>query len=152
VTGDGLSAHVTATARLGSAGVRDSPGDDVETSTDQEDDLLWHVGQATEDRDERGWLVGHFVSERMRANHSEDVEIKWSNHVSGDFQEEWQASRGTSITILVQGAMDLSFKEGIARLRKQGDYAMWQPGVMHRWKSVEPTTVITIRWPSLSPQ
>jgi hypothetical protein len=46
--------------------------------------MNWHQGNATQDRDEKGWLIGFFASGEQGANHSEDVEIKWADHSSGD--------------------------------------------------------------------
>ena len=33
-------------------------------------------------------------------------------------------------------------------LSKPGDYVMWGPGVVHAWKAVEDSVMLTIRWPS----
>jgi quercetin dioxygenase-like cupin family protein len=112
----------------------------------------WRRGYAPEDGDSRGWFVGHFVSTERKLNHSEAVEVKWSTHAPGDRQIEWQSSSGTSLTILVKGAMHIQFHDGTANLRRQGDYVMWPAGVAHRWRSIDDTTVITIRWPSLPPE
>lgn len=112
----------------------------------------WHQGNAENDRDEKGWILGYFATGERSANYSKDVEIKWSDHAPGDGQGEWQESAGTSISVLVAGAMDIHFADGTASLRSRGDYALWQPGVKHRWSASQDTTIITIRWPSGPPK
>ena len=38
-----------------------------------------------------------------------------------------------------------------ALLAEPGDYALWPPGVAHRWRiEQDDTIVLTVRWPSLS--
>jgi hypothetical protein len=35
-------------------------------------------------------------------------------------------------------------------LARQGDYAMWGPGIDHHWSADEESVVLTVRWPSLA--
>jgi hypothetical protein len=112
----------------------------------------WHTGYAAHDRDDNGWLIGHFATGARGANFSRDVEIKWSDHAAGDAQDEWQETPGTSVSILVAGYMTISFKDGEAILAEQGDYVLGGPLVSHRWRAEKTTTIITIRWPSLPPE
>ena len=108
----------------------------------------WHQGNATNDRDEKGWLIGFFATGERGFNHSEDVEIKWSDHSSGDVQMEWEKSQGTSVSILISGEMHIHFTDGTAELREQGDYVLWGPQVDHRFSTPEQARVLTVRWPS----
>ena len=34
-------------------------------------------------------------------------------------------------------------------LEREGDYALWPPGVAHDWLAEEASVVVTVRWPSL---
>jgi quercetin dioxygenase-like cupin family protein len=34
-------------------------------------------------------------------------------------------------------------------LEKEGDYAVWGPGIDHSWKAEEDSILITVRWPSI---
>lgn len=112
--------------------------------------MLWHQGNAIDDRDEKGWFFGHFVQE-CSPNHSTDIELKFADHKAGDAQPEWQKSVGSSIGILITGEMHVAFRNGVAKLHRQGDYVHWAPNVEHRWRAVLPTRILTIRWPSLGP-
>jgi quercetin dioxygenase-like cupin family protein len=52
--------------------------------------------------------------------------------------------------VLVRGSIRLFFASGDeALLVDPGDYALWPPGVAHRWEiEQEDTIVLTVRWPS----
>ena len=115
---------------------------------DGADRMNWHQGNATQDRDEKGWLIGFFATGEQGVNYSEEVEIKWSDHTAGDVQMEWEESQGTSVSILVSGEMHIHFPDGTAVLREQGDYVRWEPGVNHRFSTPMEARVITVRWPS----
>ena len=110
--------------------------------------MFWHQGNAVIDRDARGWFFGHFAVGERSLNYSSAVELKWSDHSPGDAQVEWQASKSTSVSILISGGMDIAFRDGVAKLRRQGDYAHWAPMVEHRWEAILPSRILTIRWPS----
>ena len=38
---------------------------------------------------------------------------------------------------------------GSTTLEKEGDYAVWGPGIGHSWQAEEDSIVITVRWPSI---
>ncbi len=57
----------------------------------------------------------------------------------------------TTLSILVSGRFQLEFPShgcGVT-LDRAGDYAIWSPGVSHRWLVIEDAVVVTVRWPSL---
>lgn len=110
--------------------------------------MNWHQGNATNDRDEKNWLIGFFATGDGGVNYSEDVEIKWADHTSGDVQTGWEKSQGTSVAILISGELDLHFTDGTADLREQGDYVRFGPGVDHRFSTRSGGRLITVRWPS----
>jgi hypothetical protein len=98
----------------------------------------------------RGWFVGHFMPEGLPR--SEQVEIKWGVHTRDETRSGWATSgTATTLSMLVRGRFRLTFETGEHLLARSGDYALWGPGVAHRWQSEEDDTVVlTVRWPSLA--
>ena len=65
---------------------------------------------------------------------------------------DWGLSaEATSLSLVVSGCIRLFFATGEeALLSRRGDYALWAPGVAHRWEiEADDTVVLTIRWPSV---
>ncbi len=56
----------------------------------------------------------------------------------------------TTLFILVKGRFRLQFPDLEILLSREGDYALWLPGVPHYWSALEDSTIVTVRWPSLS--
>jgi quercetin dioxygenase-like cupin family protein len=112
------------------------------------------VGNATADGAAyRGWFIGNFVASELGLRASDQVEIKWGTHRQGERRGAWAVSRqATSMSLLVRGAIRIFFEDGSeALLSEPGDYALWAPGVAHRWVIEQDETVIlTVRWPSLA--
>lgn len=99
----------------------------------------------------RSWLLGYFIPPELGLRSTEDIEVKWGKHASGEQRREWGSSaHATSLSLLVQGRMKIFFDDGSeALLERCGDYAMWAAGVGHRWEILQHETVIlTVRWPS----
>jgi quercetin dioxygenase-like cupin family protein len=93
--------------------------------------------------------VGHFVPAGVRG--TEAVEVKWGVHGLDEARSSWAASaEATTLSMVVRGAIRLFFAGGKEQLLKEpGDYAVWTPGVAHRWRiEAADTVVLTIRWPS----
>jgi quercetin dioxygenase-like cupin family protein len=110
----------------------------------------WHSGNAAEDgRATRGWLLGHFIDPAEGVRSSKDVEVKWGIHPAGDERPEWTADdQRTTLVLLVQGNFRIDLAEASITLSRQGDYAVWGPGIDHSWIAISDSTVITVRWPS----
>jgi hypothetical protein len=110
----------------------------------------WCYGNAAEDtKDDRGWLLGHFVNPPEDVRHSKDVEVKWGVHSAGDKRPEWTADdQRTTLLLLVDGQFRVDLTEGSRTLARQGDYALWGPGIDHSWEALADSVVITVRWPS----
>ena len=110
----------------------------------------WHSGNATEDgRDTRGWLLGHFIDSSEGIRSTKDVEIKWGTHRTGEKRAEWtRDDQRTTLVLLISGNFVVSLTEGSVKLTRQGDYAVWGPGIDHSWEAKEDSVVITVRWPS----
>lgn len=110
----------------------------------------WCFGNAAEDtKDDRGWLLGHFVEPSAGVRHSKDVEVKWGIHPAGEKRAGWTSDdQRTTLLLLVQGEFRIDLTEGSRVLSEQGDYALWGPGVDHSWEALAPSVVITVRWPS----
>jgi hypothetical protein len=99
---------------------------------------------------DRGWFVGHFMRGDGGPRATTGVEVKWAVYQGGEARHRWSANRaGTTLAILVRGRFHLRFPERAVVLAREGDYALWQPGVPHHWRAEGPTIVVTVRWPSL---
>jgi len=106
---------------------------------------------ARDDQAVRGWFVGHFIPPENALRSTHDVEVKWGTHSLGEVRPDWGASdAATTLSVLVRGCIRLVFKDGQeALLHEPGDYALWAPGVAHRWTIEQDDTIVfTVRWPS----
>jgi len=115
----------------------------------------WYHGNAAEDGrgDARGWILGHFLDSSNGVRSTDDVEVKWGIHPAGDKRSEWTTDdQRTTMVLLVDGHFTVSLTDGRVELNKQGDYAVWGPGIDHSWEAEEDSVVLTVRWPSLPPQ
>ena len=98
----------------------------------------------------RGWLVGHFAGEPGAPNRSEAVEVKWGVHPAGEHRSTSAVNAtATTLSILVHGRFRLRFPDRVVVLEREGDYALWPPGVAHDWLAEEAAVVVTVRWPSV---
>lgn len=99
-----------------------------------------------------GWFVGSFIPKQLGLRASDDVEVKWGSHDAGDHKAVAAANAtATTLTILVQGNFVMAFPEygvGIA-LSEPADYVLYAAGISHYWTAEDPSTVITVRWPSI---
>ena len=109
-----------------------------------------YVGRAVPDgAANQGWLLGHFMP-RGDLLHSEDVEVKWGVHPAGEGRDGWATDeQRTTLLILVRGRFRLDLSVASTTLEKEGDYAVWGPGIDHSWQAEEDSIVITVRWPSI---
>jgi hypothetical protein len=110
-----------------------------------------YVGNAGADSaDNQGWLLGHFMP-AGELLHSEDIEVKWGVHPTGDRRAAWATGEvRTALLVLVQGRFHVELRDRTVVLREPGDYVVWGPGCDHSWEArAEGTVVLTVRWPSL---
>jgi hypothetical protein len=112
----------------------------------------WYAGNATEDGGStRGWLLGHFIDPAEGVRSSKDVEVKWGIHPARDTRAEWTADdQRTTMLMLIEGNFRIDLTEASITLAKQGDYAVWGPGIDHSWHAITESIVVTVRWPSVS--
>ena len=99
----------------------------------------------------RGWFIGHFVPAGAGPVTTNMVEVKWGVHAAGEVKAtEGVNQTATTMSLLVSGRFRLDFPSHGHRvtLMRPGDYAVWSPGVSHRWHVLEDAVVITVRWPS----
>jgi hypothetical protein len=99
----------------------------------------------------RGWFIGHFVAPGAGPAATDMVEVKWGVHATGEIKAiEGVNQTATTMSLLVSGRFQLVFPSHrrSVTLARAGDYAVWSPGVSHRWQVLENAVVITIRWPS----
>jgi hypothetical protein len=99
----------------------------------------------------RGWFIGHFVAQRAGPAATDLVEVKWGVHAAGEVKTvEGVNQTATTMSLLVSGRFRLVFPSHGRSVTfvRPGDYAVWSPGVSHRWRVLEDAVVITVRWPS----
>jgi hypothetical protein len=106
-------------------------------------------GNATDDPADKGWFVGHFMPNGDDPRATGAVEVKWAVYAGGETRAAWGANHeGTTLAVLVRGRFRLRFPEREVLLAREGDFALWEPGVPHHWQAEGPTIVFTVRWPS----
>lgn len=108
----------------------------------------WHFGNASDEgADHRGWVVGAFM-DHGDVRMTKDVEIKWGIHHAGEQRSNWQEEEHrTTVLILVSGRFRIDLSTDHRVLARQGDYAIWGPGIGHSWQAEEDSVVVTVRWP-----
>ncbi|MEO6026436.1 MAG: signal peptidase I [Candidatus Binatia bacterium] len=100
-------------------------------------------------KDTRGWFLGHFIPGTDNPLRSSDVELKWYTHAKGETRAEWApATSVRTLNILIRGRFALVFPNEEVLLAKEGDFVLFGPGVPHSFRSIEESTVLTVRWPS----
>lgn len=98
-----------------------------------------------------GWFAGHFITPKDDPRSTANVEVKWGVHQAGDCRTEWAVNaEATTLSILIKGRFRLQFPDCEILLSREGDYALWMPGVPHYWSAEEDSAIVTVRWPSLS--
>ncbi len=107
------------------------------------------VGNAAADST-KGWFIGSFFDESLGLRRTKDVEVKWGIHPAGEERPEWVTGEArTTLSILVSGKWEMIFPDQTVVLSKPGDFVMWGKGVEHKWRAIEDTVVMTVRWPSI---
>jgi hypothetical protein len=99
----------------------------------------------------RDWFVGYFIPPELGLRSTDAIEVKWRTHALGESRAAWASSRhATTLSVLIHGKIRILFEGGTeALLAEQGDYALWGPGLAHRWVVEDDNTlVLTLRWPS----
>lgn len=103
----------------------------------------------------RGWLLGHFKPKDSPL-HDPLIQIKVDHVTTGMKRDATNASldvANRTLQLLVSGRVRTSFPATSERpgqhveLNREGDYCLWEPGVLHYWEALEDGCVITIRWP-----
>lgn len=109
------------------------------------------VGNAAiEGCEHRGWFIGHFLSTKHDPRSTSELEVKWGIHSAGEGRTEWGVSQqATTISILISGHFCIEFRDRVVWLSQPGDYVLWLPGVAHTWFAEAPSTILSIRYPSL---
>ena len=110
----------------------------------------WYVGNAAIDgKDNRGWLIGHFMDKADGPRATDAVEVKWGIHPADEGRDAWNTDeQRTTVLVLISGRFRIDLSVGSFVLERQGDYAVWGPGIDHSWQAEEDSVVMTIRWPS----
>lgn len=104
-----------------------------------------------EGRDRGGWFMGHFISPDTDPRSTPNLEIKWGIHPAGESRTAWSINReATTLSILIQGRFRVQFRDRDCVLAQPGDYVLWLPGVPHGWVAESDSTILTVRFPSIS--
>lgn len=98
---------------------------------------------------QRGWFIGHFLESTYGLRSTSGVEIKWGKYHAGEERTLWGV-QATTLCILFKGSVQFIFPQEEHFLSHEGGYIIWSADVPHRWKILEETWVLTVRWPSLS--
>ena len=83
--------------------------------------------------------------------------VKWFDHPSGHEGGAKPVSEGRTMSMLVTtgSRFELAFSEapdfpaGATRtvlLERPGDFAAWGAGLHHRWRCLDRSTILTVRW------
>lgn len=101
-----------------------------------------------------GWFLGQFVPLELGLRHQSEVELKWGIHPDGEKRSHpWANGNGTTISVLIRGALRVAFHIGetpqVVILRKEGDYIVFGPDVVHSWEAIGDTVVLSVRFPSV---
>lgn len=110
------------------------------------------VGNAGIDKNERSWLLGHFMPEGTEL-HSKEVEVKWAALTAGQERAEWAPAEPImTLNVLIRGKLQTVFRhngeEKTVEQDREGDYIVWK-GIEHTWKAIEDSVCISVRWPSV---
>lgn len=98
----------------------------------------------------RGWFIGSFIDEKLGLRHSDDVELKWGIHTAGEERADWVTGETrTAVCILISGKFEIVFRDRTVIMSKPGDFVMWGKGDDHKWRILEDSVVLTVRWPSI---
>lgn len=111
-------------------------------------------GNAFDDstKDRGSWFIGNFILPEDSLQRTGAVEVKWGVHAAGEEKPSSGTNMlSTTLTLLISGRFLLTFPDtGLqVTLERTGDYLIYAPAVKHTWKSIEPSVVLTVRWPSI---
>ena len=124
-------------------------------------------GNAAEDGKKfNGWFVGDIESWCKKDKREFDpaeyslrnttlLEMKWGEHKRGDTKPKpWtKDSSSFAISILIKGKFLIQFRNKadeeceVVKLRKRGDYVLWDEVLEHDWKALKKSVILTVRWP-----
>jgi hypothetical protein len=123
----------------------------LETQSTQEDgSMVWCGNALVDGAPHHGWFIGRFLEIPHDLRSNQAVEIKWSTHLAGTQKQFWGTSeQATTLCVLIKGRVSLLFPGRECLLSQEGDYAIWQAGVPHRWVVAQQSLVLTVRWPSV---
>jgi hypothetical protein len=111
----------------------------------------WRRGNAVEDsKDTHGWIIGHFIDPTEDVRSTKDLEVKWGIHSAGEKRPEWTSGdERSTLIMLIKGHFRVELTEGSITMEREGDYAVWGPGVNHSWEALSDSVVVSVRWPSI---
>lgn len=119
----------------------------------QLDSVTW--GDVGFDSNPRQWLIGAFIAKDSPL-HDQTLEVKFGSPYKGEERTEVEATADPerrSLMFVISGQMEFGFPAAEnQRARKltlePGEYVLWEPGILHYWKALSNSEVITIRWRS----
>jgi hypothetical protein len=93
--------------------------------------------------------VGSFLPDEAGIRHTDALEVKWGQHRAGDVRTDVNNGAGMcSLAILITGTFIIEFPtlDEEVVLSQAGDYVLYGPDVAHRWRAIDASTVLTVRW------
>ena len=86
--------------------------------------------------------MGHFLENACGLRATSVFEVKWGAYSAGEEPSSWGMNeRATTLCILFRGRIQFRFP--------RDEYLIWSAGLPHRWKVLEESCVLTVRWPSI---
>ncbi len=113
--------------------------------------LVGHAPTVATASQTNGWFIGSFMRYAPPALRTEALEVKWGVHARGDERAASASSAvAWTLTLLLSGRFLMLFdgRERAVQLVEPGDFVIYGPGIGHRWRAIDSSTVLTVRWPS----
>ena len=101
--------------------------------------VIGNAGDEGLKKSQRGWFIGHFISPDYGLRYTQDVEVKWGIHRTGEQKLTYGANEeGTTLAILISGSFVLHFPElnNSVFLNTVGDFVIFARRVIHGWKAL----------------
>ena len=113
------------------------------------------IGNAHQDSQQDGWIVGHFMPPRD-PRHTKQVEVRYARLSKGTAKKSFGSPvHSTTFWLMLAGRLRNSYLfPGASKAKditcSKGEYAVIAPDASHCWEVEEDCEVLAVRWPSCS--